>query len=109
MTGVPIVAQLSLWPADYWPPKKPEKRPSLRTFWREPERLPEFVQDCPAAMRTLDLLGPLNWDGVPERNLTRDWGRTTVPQTACLGALLVQLNEGRRSMSALHSYLIENP
>jgi hypothetical protein len=109
MTGLPIVAQLPLWPADHWPPKKPDKRPSLHTFWQEPERLPVFVHDCPAAMRTLELFGSLDWDGVPERNLTRDWGQATLPQTALIAALLVQLNEGRRSMSALHTYLMENP
>jgi hypothetical protein len=60
-------------------------------------------------MRTLELLGPLDWEGVPERNLTRDWGQATIPHTALIAALLVQLNEGRRSMGALRNYLIEHP
>jgi len=109
MTDLSIVAQLPLWPEAAWPPKKPEKRPGLHTFWQHPERLPAFVHDCPPAMRTLQLLGPLDWDGVPERNLTRDWGQATVPHTACIAALLVQLNEGRPSMGALRRYLVEHP
>lgn len=109
MTSQPIVAQLPLWPEAFWPPKKPAKRPSLHTFWCQPERLPAFVRDSPPVMRCLDLLGPLDWDGVPERNLARDWGQATIPQTALIAALLIQLNEGRRSMGALHTYLIEHP
>jgi hypothetical protein len=109
MTGFPIVIQLPLWPATAWPPKKPVKRLSLHIWWQQPERLPVFVSDCAPAMRILRLLGPLDWDGVPERNLTRDWGQATIPQTALIAALLIGLNEGRRSMSVLRSYLSEHP
>jgi len=109
MTGAPIVAQLPLWPLADWPPKKPPKRPSLSTFGQQPERLPAFVRDCPVARRLLDLLAPLHWDGVPERNLTRDWGQTTIPLTALIAAWLIKVNEGRRSMADLRNYLVEHP
>jgi Transposase DDE domain len=109
MTGPSHIAQLVLWSQTDWPPKKPAKRPSLHTFWRERSALPGFVRDCPVAMRSLDLLGPLDWDAVPERDLTRDWGQTIIPQTALLAAWLVGLNDGRGSASALHTYLIEHP
>ena len=59
------------------------------------------MERTPFHRRTLHLLGPLDWDCLPERNLTRDWGQTTIPQTALIAALLIQLNEGLRSMSAL--------
>lgn len=109
MTGPSHVAQLALWSETDWPPKRPEKRPSLHTFWRERAALPRFVRDCPVAMRSLDLLGPLDWDGVPERDLARDWGQTIIPQTALLAAWLIGLNDGRSSASALHTYLVEHP
>lgn len=109
MTGLPIVAQLPLWPESDWPPKKPEKRASLHTFWQHPDRLPGFVRDCAPAVRLLELLEPLDWEGVPERNLRRDWGQATIPQTALIAALLVQLNEGCRSFGGLRRYLIEHP
>ncbi len=109
MTGPDSVAQLGLWPEPHWPSKKPEKRPSLHTFWRQPEQLPEFVRDCPPAMRTLELLGPLDWDALPERNLARNWGQTIITQSALIATWLVGLNESRRSMGALHSYLREHP
>jgi len=109
MTSPSPVVQFPLWPDALWPPRKSAKRPSLHSFWLQPESLPAFVRDCPPAMRTLDLLGPLDWDGVPERNLARDWGQATVPQTALIAALLIQLNEARRSMGALREYLREHP
>lgn len=109
MTDLSIVAQLPLWPVDHWPPKRPEKRPSLHTFWQHPERRPAFVRDCAPAQRLLDLVGPLDWERVPERNLTRDWGQATIPQTALIAALLLGLNDGRRSMSALQTYLMDHP
>lgn len=62
MTGPSHVVQLALWSETDWPPKRPEKRPSLHTSWRERAALPRFVRDCPVAMRSLDLLGPLDWD-----------------------------------------------
>lgn len=109
MTGLSIVVQLPLWPLADWPPKKPQKRPSLSTFGQHPEQLPTFVRDCPVARRLLDLLAPLDWDGVPERNLARDWGQPTIPLTALVATMLIKLNEGKRSMADLRRYLLEHP
>jgi len=60
MTSPSLVVQLPLWPDALWPPRKSAKRPSLHSVWLHPESLPAFVRDCPPAMRTLDLLGPLD-------------------------------------------------
>lgn len=109
MTGPSPLAQLALWPETDWPPKKSAKRPSLHTFWQDRTALPRFVRDCPVAMRNLDLLGPLDWERVPERELARDWGQPILPQTAQLAAWLVGLNDGRSSAGALHTYLVEHP
>lgn len=85
------------------------KRPDLHTAWSQPERLPGFVRDCPAAIRLLDLIGPLAWHQFPERNLMRDWGRITIPYAAFSAACLWKLNEGLVSMDDLHRYLVEHP
>ena len=65
MTDASIAAQLPLWPAALWPPKKPAKSRDLHVFWHAPERLPAFVRDCPTSRRYLDLLGPLPWTELP--------------------------------------------
>jgi hypothetical protein len=67
------------------------------------------VTDTPAALRILDLLGPLDWAHFPERNLQRNWGHATVPYAAFTAACLVKLNEGLVSMADLCEYLVEHP
>jgi hypothetical protein len=109
MTDPAIVAQLPLWPADCWPPKKPEKPPNLHTFWQHPQRLPAVAADCPTCRRVLELLGPLDWAHFPERNLTRNWGQPTIPYAALAAAELLRLNEGLPSMGRLRTFLIEHP
>ena len=34
----------------------------LHSAFLRPDKLPAFVQDCPPAMRILDLVGPLPWN-----------------------------------------------
>jgi hypothetical protein len=41
---------------------------NLHSAFLRPDKLPPFVQDCPSAMRMLDLLGPIAWDQFPERD-----------------------------------------
>jgi hypothetical protein len=82
---------------------------NLRSAFLRPDKLPQFVQDCPSAMRILDLLGPIAWDQFPERNLERFWGQTTIPHVAFSAACLIKLNENLVSIGDLHRYLIEHP
>ena len=89
----------------FWLPK----RPDLHSAYLHPEKLPQFVKDCPSAMRMLDLLGPIPWDQFPERDLERFWGQTTIPHAAFCLACLIKLNEDLVSMGDLHRYLIEHP
>jgi hypothetical protein len=84
-------------------------RPDLHTAWRLRTELPLFVKDSPVAQRYLALLGPLAWDQLPERNLQRNWGQTTVPYASFIAAYLVKLNEGKDSLGDLRLYLTENP
>jgi hypothetical protein len=82
---------------------------NLRSAFLRPDKLPQFVQDCPSAMRILDLLGPIPWDQFPERDLQRSWGQTTIPHVAFSAACIIKLNENLVSMGDLHRYLIEHP
>jgi hypothetical protein len=109
MTDTAIVAQLPLWPFPDWPPKKPENRPNLHTFWHHPERWPAGVADSLTVQRGLDLLGPLDWAHFPERNLDRRWRHTPIPFATLAAAELLKLNEGLASMGDLHRYLVEHP
>jgi len=86
-----------------------QKRPDLHTAMLQPECLPQFVRECPSAMRILDLIGSITWDQFPERNLIRDWGRTTIPYATFSAACLLKLNEGLVSMDGLRQYLVEHP
>ena len=85
------------------------KRPTLQDAFRNPGKLPDFVSNCPSAMRILDLLGPLSWADFPERNLHRNWGQTTIPYAAFSAACLLKLNEHLVSMGDLRQYLLEHP
>jgi len=110
MTGT-IVSQFTVlgnWFRALWRPKLRPKRPDLHTLWQK-TALPKAVTASALAMRYLDLLGPLAWGDLPERNLQRNWGQTTIPYAAFAAACLVKLNEGRASMGDLRQFLIENP
>ena len=85
------------------------KRPTLQEAFRNPGKLPDFVSNCPSAMRILDLLGPLTWADFPERNLLRNWGQAAVPYIAFSAACLLKLNEHLVSMGDLRQYLVEHP
>jgi len=109
MTDNLIVTQLPLLSASLLPPKKPEKPPNPHTFWRHPERWSACVTASLTVQRCLDLLGPLDWDHFPERNLQRHWCHTPVPYATLAAAALIKLNEGLASMGDLHRHLIEHP
>jgi hypothetical protein len=81
MTDLSSVAQLPLFPETLLPPKTLAKPPSLHTYWRHPLDLPACVSESLTILRCLELFGPLDWDGVPERNLQRNWGQVSIPYT----------------------------
>jgi hypothetical protein len=109
MTDQPSVAQLPLFPETLLPPKTLVKPPSLHTYWRHPLDLPACVSESLTILRCLELFGPLDWDGCPERNLQRNWGQPTLPYTALIAAELIKLNESLPSTQKLRRFLGEHP
>lgn len=68
MIGKPILTRFSQL-AVHFRRSRPGKPPDLHIAWQNPSQLPDFVQRSPIAQRYLELLGPLRWDRLPERNL----------------------------------------
>jgi hypothetical protein len=107
MIGNPIVSRfLSLTGRFHL---KSAARRDLHTVWCMNSRLPKFVAASPVAQRYLELLGPLGWQHLPERNLMRNWGQATIPYAAFIAAYLIKLNEGQKSLGDLRVYLSEHP
>lgn len=111
MTGNPILSR-------FWPIQPPFRAffratvvrwPDLHTLWLHPDLLPRRAAESLVIERTLDLLGPLDWQHFPERNLARHWVQPAISYAAFAGAMLVKLNEGLESMGDLRQYLVEHP
>ena len=111
MTGNLILSRFQAYDSPFqafWGFRTPQL-PDLHTLWLHPERLPKYASETPVVKRLLDLLGPLDWQHFPERNLQRRWSQPAVSYAAFAGAMLVKLNEGLDSMGDLHQYLVEHP
>ena len=116
MTSTPIVSRLNpLKQAFAWgwqaftPHHQRSKRPTLHQLAQNPGLLPRIVQQSAVAMRYLNLLGSLNWECFPERDLETDWGTPPVPFASFAAACLVKLNQRLVYMSHLHQYLADHP
>ena len=107
MTDQLMVTQLPLWTFPLAAPQTPEKQPDLHTLRQCCEHLPDWITSSPTILRCLELLSPLDWAHLPDRNLHRNWGQPTVPFAALIAAELIRLNEGLPSMGHLRRYLIE--
>ncbi|CAG0943561.1 hypothetical protein ANRL1_01388 [Anaerolineae bacterium] len=109
MTDTSIVTQLPLW--DFAPKlqKSSEKQADLHTLWLFPQHVPKWITDSPTVMRCWELLAPLDWAHLPERNLQRHWGQVSVPYAALAAVELIRLNESLPSAKRLHRFLLENP
>lgn len=84
-------------------------RPNLHHLAKEPDQLPLFVRESAVAMRYLRLLGPLDWDHFPERDLERKWRIPAMPYAPFVAAYLVKVDQHLRYMSSLRQYLVEHP
>lgn len=76
---------------------------------REPERLPDWFQSSPTAMRYLELLAPLDWSAIPERPLSHPAHPQVIPWSTFAAACLVKLEEGLSTMPRLRRFLVEHP
>ncbi len=104
MIGTTIVSRFA------WRSQRRRRPPAnLHAAWLQRNQLPGFVRDSPIAQRCLDLLGPLGWDRLPERDLRRNWGQPTIPYAAFIPACLLKLNEAQKSMGDLRLFLAEHP
>lgn len=84
-------------------------RANLSTLARNRAQLPLMIQESAVAMRYLSLLGPLDWEHFPERDLDRNWGIPAVPYAPFVAACLVKVDHQFRYMSRLRTYLVEHP
>ena len=90
--------------------RPPLPRPNLAQLARADASLPDFVRQDAVARKYLGLLGPLDWSYFPERNPQRAWpGPQPAPRAPFVAAFLVKLEEGKRYMSNLRTYLVEHP
>lgn len=111
MSTQPILSRIRPFKAVFlrlWRPSAP-CRPDLQTAWQNPAALPAWVRADPTAQRYLDLLDPLAWGQLPERNLQRNWGHAPIPYATFIAAYRVKLHEGHRTMDDLHRFLAERP
>ncbi|MBI5032205.1 MAG: hypothetical protein HZB51_16870 [Chloroflexi bacterium] len=109
MTDSPILTQLPLWHLASHVPKTSEKLLDLHSLWFFRASLPKWITDSPTIMRCWELLAPLGWSYLPERNLQRDWGHPTIPYAAFIAAELLRLNEPLPTPERLHRFLVEHP
>ena len=111
MTGAAILSQFQAGWSKFgvFLKRKAQPQPSLHQFWLRPELLPGYARDTPSVLRTLELLGPLDWDHFPERDLQRRWRQPAVSYAAFSAAMLVKLNEGLKTIGSLRRHVVEHP
>ncbi len=116
MTSYPILSLISrlqqigqpVWQARGWSPTPIPQR-SL-TYWaHHPAHLPDFVQHSTVAMHYVQLLGVLDWECFPERDLQTRWTHAPVPYAPFVAACLVKLDRQLPHMSQLRQFLVDNP
>ena len=83
--------------------------PDLHTLYEHPEHLPAAVRRSALALRCLELLGPLDWNHFPERDLSHHWEPHPVRYAPFAAACLIKLEHNLVSMGALRQYLLEHP
>jgi len=75
-----------------------------------PERLlPRFARRSALVTHYYRLLSPIDWAALPERDLSRHYGQTTIPYAAFVAAYLVKIDRRLVYMSDLRRCLVEHP
>jgi len=91
--------------------RAPNRPPGLPKLALMPlKSLPRFVQECPVALKYIELLGRLDWSHFPER-LDQRFALDTPPLShICLAAAyLVKIEEHLTYVADLRAYLVEHP
>jgi hypothetical protein len=91
-----------------WPPHVPEQRP-LNYWAQHLDQLPTFVQQSGLTVRYIQLLGLLDWEHFPERDLQCRWTRDPVPYAPFVAACLVKLDQHLPHLSQLRQFLVDQP
>jgi hypothetical protein len=71
--------------------------------------LPRFVRRSALAVHAYRLLSPIDWAALPERNLSRNYGQSTVPYASFVAACLVKIDQRLVYISDLRRFLVEHP
>lgn len=89
----------------------PLQRPNLSELAGLPQSsLPELIQESPAALEYLKLLGPIDWSKFPIHPDQRIWfDFPPLPYWSFAAACLVKLDRQLGYMSSLRQFLVENP
>jgi hypothetical protein len=95
-------AQLSA----FWWPQLPSHLPRL--LYAD-HLLPPFVRNCRITMCLREQLFLLDWERLPSAQTRRWFGREPVPAAAYIGAYLVKLDQGIRTIAGLRRFLIDHP
>lgn len=89
----------------------PLQRPVLSKLARLPQTsLPQLIQESVAALKYLELLGPIDWERFPvhpDQRIGSDF--SALPFWSFAAACLVKLDQHQGYMSNLRQYLVENP
>lgn len=109
MTSTPIIIWLGRFKQFGRPFFRPKQSGTLDYWVDHSDKLPPFVQQCPVAHRYLELLGPLPWDDLPQRDPHHNGNDQPIPYTAFAAACLVKLDQHLVSMGHLRQYLADHP
>ena len=85
--SVPILVQLSLFsetPALSDETEKQDTWLNLHDAWLHRDTLPRYVAQSPTVTRILDLIGPLDWSHLPERDLKPTLGHAKTCLLFCI-------------------------
>ena len=90
--SVPILVQLSLFSETLALSEEAGKQDTwlnLHDVWLHRDAMPAYVAQSPTITRILDLIGPLDWRHLPERDLKPTLGHAPVPYAAMIAAELI--------------------
>jgi hypothetical protein len=86
-----------------------DQRPTLDYWLAHSAAVPAFARTCAITQRYLQLLGPLAWVDLPQRQAHANGNPAPLPYGPFAAACLIKLDQQLPSMGALRQYLIDHP